>query len=143
MRAALVVACLVGLALPTVGDAAGGRDVRAIRGLLHQQLSLLKRGKFRQLYALTTPAFRRQCRYPRFLYDSRRLRRALGPTAVVDRVRVDFKTRRRAIVEYRYLKDRVPFMWVRFKKGDRYAKLGTRWYDDYDRISCRRGFLRP
>ena len=142
MRVALVVACLAGLTLPAAVDAAGGRDVRAIRGLLHQELSLLKRGDFRQLYSLTTPEFRRQCRYPRFLYDARRFRRTLGSTAVVDRVRVDFKTRRRAIVEYRYLKNRRPFIWVRFEKGDRYAKLGTRWYDDYDRIACRRGFLR-
>jgi hypothetical protein len=143
MRGALVAACLVGLALPAAGDAAGGRDVRALRGLLQQELSLLKQGTFRQLYSLTTPEFRRKCRYPRFLYDARRFRRTLGPTAVVDRVRVDFKTRRRAIVEYRYLKNRQPFIWVRFKKGDGYAKLGTRWYDDYDRIACRRGLLRP
>jgi hypothetical protein len=110
--------------------------VRAIRGLLQQQLTLLKQGKFRQSYALTTPAFRRHCPYPRFLRRAREARRRLGPSAHVDRVRVDFRTRRRAIVEYRVLKNGRPFMWVRFSKGDRYAKLGTRWYDDYDGVKC-------
>jgi hypothetical protein len=136
VRPAVVLACLVALAVPAIGGAAGGRDVRAIRGLLQQQLTLLKQGKFRQSYALTTPAFRRHCPYPRFLRRAREARRRLGPSAHVDRVRVDFMTRRRAIVEYRVLKNGRPFMWVRFSKGDRYAKLGTRWYDDYDGVKC-------
>jgi hypothetical protein len=136
MRGALLLASVFALALPALGDAAGGRDVRAIRGLLHQQLTLLKQGKFRQLYALTTPGFRRQCSYPRFLRRARQLRSTLGPNSVVDRIRVDFKTRRRAVVEYRYLKNRKPFLWVRFSKGNLYAKLGTRWYDEYDQVTC-------
>jgi hypothetical protein len=136
IRGTVVLACVLALAMPTLGDAAGGRDVRAIRGLLHQQLSLLKQGKFRQLYALTTPGFRQRCSYPRFLRISREARRKLGPTSVVDRIRVDFKSRRLAVVEYRYLKNGKPFLWVRFRKGDRYAKLGTRWYDEFDRLAC-------
>lgn len=136
MRRIVVLACLVALAVPAVGGAAGGRDVRAIRGLLQQQLTLLTHGKFRQSYALTTPSFRRHCPYPRFLRQAREARRRLGPRARVDRVRVDFKTRRRAIVEYRVLKNGRPFMWVRFSRGDRYAKLGTRWYDDHDQVKC-------
>lgn len=134
MRATLV--CILALALPALAGAAGGRDVRAIRGLLHQQLALLQQGKFRQLYALTTPGFRRRCPYPRFVSRARDARRKLGPNSVVDRIRVDFKTRRRAIVEYRYLKNRRPFLWVRFSKGNLYAKLGTHWYDEYDRVTC-------
>jgi hypothetical protein len=136
MRCALILACVLALAVPALGDAAGGRDVRAIRGLLHQQLTLLKEGKFRQLYALKTRGFRQRCPYPRFLRRAREARRKLGPNSQVDRIRVDFKTRRRAIVEYRYLKNRKPFLWVRFSKGDLYAKLGTRWYDEYDPVSC-------
>jgi hypothetical protein len=136
MRRALVLTGVLVLAVPAAGDAAGGRDVRAIRGLLHTQLTLLKQGKFRKLYALTTPAFRRRCPYPRYLSRAREIRRKLGPNSLVDRIRVDFKTRRRAIVEYRYLKNRRPFLWVRFSRGDVYAKLGTRWYDEYDRIAC-------
>lgn len=136
MRRIVLLACVVALAVPAVGGAAGGRDVRAIRGLLQQQLTLLKKGKFKQSYALTTPAFRRHCPYPRFLRQAREARRRLGASARVDRVRVDFKTRRQAIVEYRVLKNGSPFMWVRFSKGDRYAKLGTRWYDDYDGVKC-------
>jgi hypothetical protein len=136
VRRAVVLACLVALSVAATAGAAGGRDVRAIRGLLQQQLTLLKQGKFRQSYALTTPAFRRHCPYPRFLRRAREARRRLGPSAHVDRVRVDFRTRRRAIVEYRVLKNGRPFMWVRFSRGDLYAKLGTRWYDDYDGVKC-------
>lgn len=136
MRRIVVLACLVALAVPAIGGAAGGRDVRAIRGLLQQQLTLLKQGKFRQSYGLTTPSFRGHCPYPRFLRQAREARRRLGPSARVDRVRVDFKTRRRALVEYRLLKNGKLFMWVRFSRGDRYAKLGTRWYDDYDGVTC-------
>jgi hypothetical protein len=136
VRRAVVLACLVAVSVAAIAGAAGGRDVRAIRGLLQQQLTLLKQGKFRQSYALTTPAFRRHCPYPRFLRRAREARRRLRPSAHVDRVRVDFRTRRRAIVEYRVLKNGRPFMWVRFSKGDRYAKLGTRWYDDYDGVKC-------
>ncbi|HEX2434862.1 MAG TPA: hypothetical protein VHI55_13025 [Gaiellaceae bacterium] len=132
----VVLACLVALAVPASGGAAGGRDVRAIRGLLQQQLRLLKHGKFRQSYTLTTPSFRSHCPYPRFLRQAREARRRLGPSAQLDRVRVDFKTRRRALVEYRVLKNGKLFMWVRFSRGDRYAKLGTRWYDDYDQLKC-------
>jgi hypothetical protein len=133
---ALVLACVVALAAPAFGEAAGGRDVRAIRGLLHQQLTLLKAGKFRQLYGLTTRGFRQRCPYPKFVARARETRRRLGPNSLVDRIRVDFKTRRRAVVEYRFLKNRKPFLWVRFSKGDLYAKVGTRWYNEYDRIAC-------
>lgn len=136
MRRVVVLACLVALVLPALGGAAVGRDVTAIRGLLQQELTLLKQGKFRQSYALTTPAFRSHCPYPRFLRQALEARRRLGPSAWVDRVRVDFKTRRRAVVEYRVLKNGRPFMWVRFSNGDRYAKLGSRWYDDYDGVKC-------
>jgi hypothetical protein len=61
VRRVVVLTCLVALVLPALGGAAVGRDVTAIRGLLQQELMLLKQGKFRQSYALTTPAFRSHC----------------------------------------------------------------------------------
>jgi hypothetical protein len=132
----LVLALAILLATPAFGGAAGGADVKAIRALLQEQLTLLKQGKYPQLYALTTKRFRQRCSYPRFARDYRTLRRQLGPTAQVDRIRVDFDTRRRAVVEFRFLKNKKPFVWVRFRAGDLYAKVGRRWYDEYDRIAC-------
>lgn len=99
-------------------------------------MTLLKQGKYPQLYALTTRGFRQHCSYPRFARDSRELRRRLGSSAVVDRIRVDFETKRRAVVEYRYLRNRRPHLWVRFRSGDFYAKVASRWYDEFDRTAC-------
>jgi hypothetical protein len=132
----LLIALAILLATPALGGAAGGEDVRAIRALLQRELTLLKQAKYPRLYALTTRGFRQRCSYPRFARDSRELRRRLGPSAVVDRIRVDFETKRSAIVEYRYLKNRRPYLWVRFRRGDLYAKVGSRWYDEFDRTAC-------
>jgi hypothetical protein len=63
-------------------------------------------------------------------------RRILGPTAQVDRILVRFVSARSAIVSYRFLRRGRPFLRVRFSDGDRYAKLGVRWFDEYDRLAC-------
>ena len=136
MRWALVLAFVLALSLPAFGGARGGADVRAIRALLHKQLTLVQQGKFRQLYALTTAALRRRCPYARFVRGAREVRRAIGPNSNVDRILVDFKANRRAVVQYRFLKNRKPFIRVRFSDGDLYTKLGTRWYDEYDAVTC-------
>ena len=133
---ALVLALVVALALPTLAGARGGEDVRAIRALLHQQMTLLKQGKYRAMYARTTQRYRANCRYVKFVAVNRRLRRALGPTALVDRIQVKFLTARRAHVAYRFLKNRRPYRWVTFSRRDEYLKVGRRWFDDYDRIAC-------
>jgi hypothetical protein len=133
---ALVLALVVALALPALAGARGGEDVRAIRALLHQQMTLLKQGKYRAMYARTTQRYRANCRYVKFVHVNRELRRKLGPTAVVDRIQVKFLTDKRAHVAYRFLKNRRPYLWVRFSRQDAYTKVGRRWFDDYDRIAC-------
>lgn len=137
MRALLLAAVLaLVLVIPSVAGARGGEDVKALRALLQQQTTLLKQGKFRAMYALTTRRFRNRCRYARFVRSQRADRRRLGPTAQVDRIQVRFLTARRAIVAYRFLKRGRPFVWVRFSRRDLHAKVGSRWYDEYDRIAC-------
>lgn len=133
---ALVLAVAVVLITPALGGARGGPDVRALRALVHQQLTLVKAGRFRAAYALTTPGFRARCPYVKFVRKGRETRRRLGPTAQVDRILVQFSTRRRALVQYRFLKNRTPFVRVRFRDRDRYTKIGSRWYDEYDRVAC-------
>lgn len=131
-----VLAILLALALPTLAGARGGADVRAIRTLLHQEMTLLKQGKYRAMYFRTTQGYRARCPYVRFVAKKRALRRALGPTAVVDRIQVKFLAAKRAHVAYRYLKNRRPYLWVSFGRQDAHTKVGRRWFDDYDRLAC-------
>jgi hypothetical protein len=133
---ALALALVVALALPTLAGARGGEDVKAIRALLHQQMTLLKQGKYRAMYARTTQRYRANCRYVKFVAVNRRLRRALGPTALIDRIQVKFLTDKRAHVAYRFLKNRRPYRWVRFSRQDAYTKVVRRWFDDYDNLAC-------
>ena len=135
MRAVILV-LVAALAMPAIAGARGGEDVRAIRALLHKQMTLLKQGKYRAMYGLTTQRYRANCRYVKFVAVNRRLRRALGPTALVDRIQVKFLAARRAEVAYRFLKNRRPYRWVTFRQRDAYLKVGRRWFDDYDRIAC-------
>jgi hypothetical protein len=135
VRVLLLVAVLL-LTIPGVAGARGGQDVRAIRALLQKQLTLVKQGKFRAMYATTTKRFRSRCPYARWVRNMKEIRRILGPTAQVDRILVRFVSARQAIVSYRFLKRGRPFLRVRFSDGDRYAKIGARWFDEYDRIAC-------
>ena len=132
----VVLVLLAALAMPAIAGGAGGEDVRAIRALLQQRMTLLKQGKYRAMYALTTQRYRANCRYVKFVHVNRELRRKLGPTAVVDRIQVKFLTDKQAHVAYRFLKNRRPYRWVRFSRQDAYTKFGRRWFDDYDRIAC-------
>jgi hypothetical protein len=131
-----VLAILLALALPTLAGARGGADVRAIRTLLHREMTLLKQGNYRSMYFLTTQRYRAGCPYVKFVAKKRALRRALGPTAVVDRIQVKFLAAKRAHVAYRYLKNRKPYLWVRYSRQDAHTKVGRRWLDDYDRLAC-------
>lgn len=132
-----VLAVVLILVSPSLAGARGGPDVRAIRALLHRQMALVKEGNFRALYETTTTRrFRAGCDFDRFVRIQRRLRLRLGPTAQVDRIRVSFPARRRAVVAYRYLKNRRPVVWVGFRAGDLYVKIGSRWYDEHDRTGC-------
>jgi hypothetical protein len=88
------------------------------------------------MYRTTTPRLRARCPYARYARGLRESRRVLGPTARIDRIQVRFKSAKRALVSYRFLKNGKPLLTVRFRDGDLYAKLGSRWYDEYDRIAC-------
>jgi hypothetical protein len=132
----VVLVLVVALAMPAIAGARGGEDVRAIRALLQQRMTLLKQGKYRAMYALTTQRYRANCRYVKFVAVNRKLRRALGRTALVDRIRVKFLAARRAHVAYRFLKNRRPYRWVGFNRRDAYTKVGRRWFDDYDGLAC-------
>jgi hypothetical protein len=137
VRVALVALGVAVLAIPSVAGARGGEDVKALRALLQKQLTLTKQGEFRVMYdTTTTRRFRARCPYRRFVRLSREARAILGPTAQVDRILARFLSQRRALLSYRFLKNRRPFLRVRFSHRDVYTKVGSGWYDDYDRVSC-------
>jgi hypothetical protein len=137
VRVALVVLGVAVLAIPSVAGARGGEDVKALRALLQKQLTLTKQGEFRVMYdTTTTRRFRARCPYRRFVRLSREARAILGPTAQVDRILARFLSQRRALLSYRLLKNGRPFVRVRFSHRDLYTKVGSGWYDDYDRVSC-------
>lgn len=137
LRAAVVAVGVAVLAIPGVAGARGGEDVKALRALLQKQLTLTKQGQFRVMYrTTTTKRFRARCPYARFVRGARAARAALGPTAQVDRILARFLTQRRALLSYRLLKNRRPVARVRFSDRDLYAKVGSGWYDDYDRGAC-------
>jgi hypothetical protein len=136
-RAAVVAVGVLVLAIPGVARARGGEDVKALRALLQKQLTLTKQGQFRVMYrTTTTKRFRARCPYSRFVRGARAARAALGATAQVDRILARFLTQRRALLSYRLLKNGTPVARVRFSDRDLYAKVGSGWYDDYDRGAC-------
>jgi hypothetical protein len=137
VRAAVVVFGVLVLAVPSVGGAGGGEDVKALRALLQKQLTLTKQGQFRVMYRTTTTRrFRVRCPYRRFARRALAAQAALGRTAQVDRILARFLSQRRALLSYRFLKNGRPVGRVRFSDRDLYAKVGSRWYDDHDRLAC-------
>jgi hypothetical protein len=100
-------------------------------------MTLVKQGEYRAMYRTTTTRrFRARCPYAKFVRTQRELRQRLGPTGVVDRIRVRFPSAKRAVVAYRFLRNRRPLVWVSFSDRDLYAKVGSRWFDDNDRLAC-------
>lgn len=136
MRTA-VAAVAVLLAFPAVGGAAAPSDTAAVRTVLLRQASLMKQGKWREMYATYTARYRAQCPYSRFVQNGRQARALLGPNFRVDRIQVRVRAGgRRALAAYRFVVDGRPVAAVRFSHGDVYAKIGNRWFDEVDPVSA-------
>ncbi|HEX7256117.1 MAG TPA: hypothetical protein VF236_09345 [Gaiellaceae bacterium] len=106
------------------------------RATILQQAQLLKQAKWRAMYATYTPRFRRSCPYSRFLQNGRRTRQILGTNFQLRGIQVRLETARRAIVAYRFAKNGQTVASVTFRHRDVYAKIGSRWYDQLDRVSA-------
>jgi hypothetical protein len=136
-RAAVGLSLALFAAAPTFGGAAAPPDATAVRSVLLRQASLLKQGKWRAMYATYTPRFRTRCPYALFVRGSQQTRRFLGPNFRVDRIVVRVQPGgRRALAGYRFLRNGRAIVTVRLSDGDAYAKIGSRWLDDYDRVSA-------
>jgi hypothetical protein len=130
LRALLAV---LAVALLAPAAAAQGTSPRAT---LLQQATLLKQAKWRPMYATYTARFRRACPYSRFVTNSRQTRALLGPNFQLRDIRVRMETPRRAIVAYRFVQGGRTFVTVTFRHRDVYVKIGSRWYDELDRVSA-------
>jgi hypothetical protein len=138
MRIAAAAAVAAILALPTVVSAAAPSDRAAVRSVLLRQATLVKQGKWRQMYNATyTARFRARCPYARFVRNGRQVRAILGPNFRVDRIQIRVRPGgRQAVAAYRFVRNGRPLVSVRFSDGDVYAKIGNRWFDEHDRVSA-------
>ena len=134
LRALIAIAAVALLAPPAVS---GAHEQRAEhpRTTLLRQASLLKQGKWREMYATYTARFRRSCPYATFVRHGRQTRQMLGPEFELRGVRVRMETAKRALVAYTFARGRRTLATVTFAHRDVYVLIGSRWFDEVDRVS--------
>jgi hypothetical protein len=106
------------------------------RGEILRQVTLFKQARWRAMYTTYTPRFRRSCSYARFVRVQRRTRELLGTNFQLRGIRVRMETARRAIIAYEFVRGGQTIARVTFSNRDVYARIGSGWYDDLDRVSA-------
>jgi hypothetical protein len=134
LRALIAIAAVALLAPPAVSGAHEQRGEHP-RNTLLRQTSLLKQGKWRDMYATYTLRFRRSCPYATFVRHGRQTRQVLGPEFELRGVRVRMETAKRALVAYTFARGRRTLATVTFQHRDVYVRIGSRWFDELDRVS--------
>jgi hypothetical protein len=134
LRVVLAVVVLALLAPPAI-SAGSQQRVENPKNLLLRQSSLLRQGKWRAMYATFTPRFRRSCPYAKFVRQQRQNRQLLGPTFRLRDIRIRLETARRAILAYRLVREGRTIAAVTFRHRDVYVLIGSRWFDELDRVS--------
>ncbi len=134
VRVVLAVAVLALLAPPAV-SAVPEQRTQHPRTTLLRQASLLKQANWRAMYATYTPRFRRSCPYATFVRHSRQTRQVLGTNFQLRGIRVRLETARRALIAYSFVRDGRTLGTVTFRHRDVYVLIGSRWFDDLDRVS--------
>jgi hypothetical protein len=130
IRAAILASLAVALLAPVASA-----QRATPRATLLQQAALLKQAKWRAMYATYTPRYRRSCPYTRFVQNARATRRVLGPDFELRRIQVRLETASRAIVAYSFVRNGQTLARVTLRHRDVYTKIGSRWYDERDRVS--------
>ena len=134
VRVVLAVAVVALLAPPAV-SAVPEQRAQHPRTTILRQASLLKQAKWRAMYATYTPRFRRSCPYATFVRRSRQTRQVLGPNFQLRGIRVRLETPRRALIAYRFVRGGRTVATVTFRHRDVYVLIGSRWFDELDRVS--------
>ena len=138
MSLRVIAAAAVALALLAPASVSGASSSSAtdVKALLLKQSQLFKQGKWRAMYATYSPKFRASCPYAKFVAGQQETRRILGTNFQLTGIRVRVETARRAIAAYTFVRNGKTLGSVTFRHRDVYAKIGSRWYDELDRISA-------
>ncbi len=135
LRAIALTALAVALVAPASVSGASSSPQTEVKALILKQVQLFKQGRWRAMYATYTPRFRRSCPYPTFLEAQRQTRQLLGTRFTIEGIKVRVETATRAIVAYRFVKNGRTVGSVTFANRDVYTRIGSRWYDEVDRVS--------
>jgi hypothetical protein len=133
LRAVLAVFVVAVLAPASVS--ATPQKTATPKDLVLRQTTLLKQGKWREMYASFTPRFRRSCPYPTFVAQGREMRRALG-NFQLRAIQTRNETATRAILAYSFVKNGQVIARVTFRHRDVYVKVGGRWLDERDSVTA-------
>jgi hypothetical protein len=136
-RVVVAAGVALALAVPAQLSAGARSEGDRVKAVLLTQARLLRQGRFRVMYRTTyTPAFRTHCPWRTYLKRQRFGRSYLGPGFSVHNVRVRILSSTRALLAYRFVRANGQIAAnVTFRQRDLYAKLGGRWYDEYDSVS--------
>jgi len=135
LRAIILAVLAIVLAAPASVSGASSSPSTEVKALILKQTQLFKQGRWRAMYATYTPSFRRSCPFPTFLEAQRQTRQFLGTRFTIAGIKVRVETARRAIVAYRFVKNGKTVASVTFQNRDVYTRIGSRWYDELDRVS--------
>jgi hypothetical protein len=129
-------AVLVMTAPSSLGRASHATDAADVRALLLRQTELFKQSRWRAMYKAYTPRYRERCPFARFVADQRAVRKDLGTRFSLRGIRVRVRGGQ-ATVAYRAVAPNERTLGaVTLADGDRYARIGGRWYDEYDPVSA-------
>jgi len=135
LRAITLAVLAFALAAPASVSGASASPQTEVKALILKQAQLFKQGHWRAMYATYTPRFRRSCPYPTFLEAQRQTRQLLGTRFTLAGIKVRVETAARAIVAYQFVKGGKIVARVTFTNRDVYTRIGSRWYDELDRVS--------
>lgn len=135
LRAVALAVLALALAAPASVSGASSSPQTEVKALLLKQVQLFKQARWRAMYATYTTRFRRSCPYPTFLEAQRQTRQILGTRFTIEGIKVRVETATRAIVAYRFVRNGRTVASVTFASRDVYTRIGSRWYDELDRVS--------
>jgi hypothetical protein len=127
---------LFATAVAGLGHASPATDVADVRALLLRQNELFKQSRWRAMYKTYTPRYRERCPFAEFVSSQRTVRRELGTRFSLRGIRVRVRGAQ-ATAAYRAVDaNGRTLAAVTLADGDRYTRIGGRWYDEYDRVSA-------
>lgn len=135
LRIAVLSVLALAVLAPSAVTGASSQRSEDPKTTLLRQATLLKQAKWREMYATYTARFRRSCPYTKFVAQSRQTRQFLGTRFQLRGIQVRLETASRAIIAYRFVRDGRTLAAVTLKNRDVYRLVGSRWYDDLDRVS--------